>query len=118
MKRAAIYIISGIVLFLIAYMVTGLLVHAIMGDEVYGESVTIGAKVKWIEVEELPYLTTEPLQSAELVQETHKPQVTENPQKTLVDMRCQFVDQINPDGSCDNSDPACPETIKTNKGRC
>lgn len=32
---------------------------------------------------------------------------------------CMYDGRLNPDGSCDNSDPACPETIKTPlKGGC
>lgn len=33
---------------------------------------------------------------------------------------CQYIDRYNADGTCDNSDPACPETLKDPKlrGNC
>lgn len=65
MKTVIVLVVSGIALFLIAYVVVGLLVHAIVGDKVYGSNdITIGARVEWIKVKDTPYTTTEPLQPA------------------------------------------------------
>lgn len=56
------------------------------------------------------------------VQTTIKPQVTKQVQVTAtppqieqaktISQECQYPDRLYPDGSCDNSDPACPETLK------
>lgn len=64
MKKLLAYTISGIILFIIAYMVTGILAHSIIGDKIYGESVTVSAEVEGLQVKELPYSTNEPLQPA------------------------------------------------------
>lgn len=31
---------------------------------------------------------------------------------------CQYDNRYNADGTCDNSDPACPETLKEDGGNC
>lgn len=54
--------------------------------------------------------TTKPVQ-------TTAPVVT---QQAATEQNCQYPDRYNSDGSCDNSDPACPETLKDPmlKGAC
>lgn len=129
MKRTIIYwSILFIVLFCLSYTAVSLVVSYAMADF----KVTPTSYTKPLEVTTSPKQAPQQYaeQPSDKVQPTDKPQVTKKVQVTatppqieqakVIAQECQYPDRTYPDGSCNNSDPACPETIKDPvlKGDC
>lgn len=129
MKRAILYwAIIYTIVFCVSYTIVSLYAnHLLAGIKVeqqtYTKPLEVGKSDK-----QAPQIYNE--QPADTVQRTDKPQVTKQvqvtatppqiEQATVITQECQYPDRYYPDGSCNNSDPACPETIKDPvlKGDC